>query len=102
MKLYSQTFILFIVLLSTTYAAKAQINPTKAAKSWESNGISTAPAPKSQQNIDLGQGQRMETIAKMEKQEKDFSDLAISGDGRISKSENAVINNIRTLKESIK
>jgi hypothetical protein len=44
----------------------------------------------------------METIAKMEKDEKDLNELAMVGDGKLSKSENAVLNNIRTLKESLK
>jgi len=95
-------FLAVVLLLLTVLNAEAQITPAKPAKTWESNGLSTAPVAKTPQNIDLGQGQRLETIAKMEKEEKELNELAITGDGRLSKSENAVLNNIRTLKESIK
>lgn len=64
--------------------------------------MSTAPAVKTPDNIDLGNAQRIETIAKMEKDETETNELAISGDGRLSKMEDAVLNRIRTLKESLK
>lgn len=95
-------FLAITLLMLNTISANAQINQTKAAKTWESNGLGTTPVSKNPQNIDLGQGQRQETIAKMEKDEKDLNELAIVGDGKLSKSENAVLNNIRTLKESLK
>ena len=64
--------------------------------------MSTAPAVKTPDNIDLGNAQRIETIAKMEKDETETNELSISGDGRLSKMEDAVLNRIRTLKESLK
>jgi hypothetical protein len=90
------------LMVLSSISANAQINKTKAAKTWESNGLSATPASKNLQNIDLGQGQRLETIAKMEKDEKDLNEQAMVGDGKLSKSENAVLNNIRTLKEPLK
>jgi hypothetical protein len=95
-------FLAITLLMLKSISANAQINESKPAKTLESNGLSATPASKNQQNIDLGQGQRLETIAKMEKDEKDLNELAKVGDGKLSKSENAVLNNIRTLKESLK
>ena len=95
-------FLAIILMVLSSFSANAQINQSKPAKTWESNGLGTAPVSKNPQNIDLGQGQRQETIAKMEKDEKELNELAISGDGRLSKTENAVLNNIRSLKESLK
>jgi hypothetical protein len=93
----------FLVLaLFNTFELSAQISPAKSTKTWESNGLSTAPAVKTPENIDLGLSQRKETVAKMEKDEKELNDLAISGDGRLSKNEDVILNQIRTLRESIK
>ena len=93
---------LFIFSFCCSFEAQAQITPANPAKTWQSNGLSTAPAVKTPDNIDLGNAQRIETIAKMEKDETETNELAISGDGRLSKMEDAVLNRIRTLKESLK
>ena len=93
---------LFIFSFCCSFEAQAQITPAKPAKTWQSNGLSTTPAVKTPDNIDLGNAQRIETIAKMEKDEIETNELAISGDGRLSKMEDAVLKSIRTLKESIK
>jgi hypothetical protein len=93
---------LFIFSLLCSIDASAQITPAKATKTWESNGLSTAPAAKTPDNIDLGNKQREETIKKMEKEETETNEIAISGDGRLSKIEDAILNRIRSLKESLK
>ena len=95
-------FSLSVIFILTILNSDAQINQDKPVKTWNSNGLNASPAAKVPTNVDLGQNQRTETIAKMEKQEKEVNELAILGDGRISKIEEVILNQIRTLKESIK
>jgi hypothetical protein len=95
-------FSLSVIFILTILNSDAQINQDKTVKTWNSNGLNASPAAKVPANVDLGQNQRTETIAKMEKQEKEVNELAILGDGRISKIEEVILNQIRTLKESIK
>ena len=102
MQYYKIIFSILATSLLSVLNADAQINPVvKPTKTWESNGLSSTPAPKSN-SINLGQDQKLETVAKMEKQEKETNELAIAGDGRVSKTEDAILNQMRTLKNAIK
>jgi uncharacterized protein YfaP (DUF2135 family) len=64
-------FSLSVIFILTILNSDAQINQDKPVKTWNSNGLNASPAAKVPANVDLGQTQRTETIAKMEKQEKE-------------------------------
>ncbi len=97
MKALKLTIIGFVILINSLTALSAQINRPNP----EGRIGATKPFVKKDLTQQIGNPERKETLAQLEKQEKELNDMALMGDGRSSKEETAIINNSKMIHETI-